>query len=112
MSEKKATYKVGDGPTLDDLRDLPCALPFADTGYKHPTPAQVDALIKAAGWSQNDAAKIVGVNFNPTKGSTTIRKWRTASRYEESRAIPYSAWRLMLIAAGVVKEEVRPNDAP
>jgi hypothetical protein len=102
MSEEKAVYNVGAMITLNDLKQLPSARLFSDPGYIGPTPGEVDALIKAAGWSQNEAAKIVGVTFNPAKGSQTIRKWRAPFTSPEYREIPYSAWRLMLLHAGVV----------
>jgi hypothetical protein len=104
MSEVSASYSVAGKPmiTLEAFRGLPCSLLFADPGYSRPTPGEVDALIRAAGWSQNDAARIVGVSFGD-KGSTTIRKWRAPLQSAEYREIPYSAWRLMLIYAGVVE---------
>lgn len=100
--EKKAGYDTGSGIPLQQFQDLPCALRFVDDGFRLPTAAEVDALVKAVGWSQNDVAKLVGVSFNPEKGSPTVRRWRTDEQYAEHRPIPYSAWRLMLIAAGVV----------
>jgi hypothetical protein len=99
--ETKAGYKVGDGPALEDFKGLACTLRIVDDGYQAPTPAQVDALIKAAGWSQNDVAKLVGVSYSD-KGSLTVRRWRTDPKWAEHREIPYSAWRLMLLASGVV----------
>lgn len=104
MSETRASYKIGAAPSLDEFRDLACSLRYADPGYEPPTPEQVSGLIQAAGWSQNDVAKLVGVNYNPAKGSTTIRKWRAPAASPEHRDIPYSAWRLMLIYAGVVEK--------
>lgn len=98
-----------DPQLLEAFHNKPCALPFYDPGYEQPTPSEVDALIKLAGWSQSQAAKIVGVTFNPRKGSTTIRKWRTRIESREHRAIPYAAWRLMLVTAGLVKTEVPTN---
>ena len=81
---------------------IPCLLPYYADGYEPPTPDMVDALIRLAGWSQTETAKIVGVSFNPKKGSTTIRKWRSPVDSKEHRSIPYSAWRLMLLSAGLV----------
>lgn len=104
MSEDIPEYKVGSDSTmtLKQIAKLNCARQFADPRYEPPTPDQVDALIKAAGWSQTQAAKIVGVNFDPDKGSPTIRRWRAPVTSSEHRDIPYSAWRLMLITAGVL----------
>lgn len=112
MSENRGKYTVsGDGITLQDLAHRDCARLFDDPAYRPPTPQEVDALIKKAGWSQNQAAKIAGVRYDPDKGSRTIRTWRTAVGSSNHREIPYAAWRLMLITAGVVpapgEEEVR-----
>jgi hypothetical protein len=104
MEEKGRYGPVGTAQTLDAFRNRPCSLPFWDPGYKPPEPEEVDALIKAAGWSQRIAAAVAGVDFSE-KGSTTIRKWRTARAKSEHRQIPYSAWRLMLLHAGVVTVE-------
>lgn len=104
MSEERGTYRAGVAQTIDAFRNRPCSLPYSNLDYKPPEPEEVDALIKAAGWSQRQAALIVGVDFNE-KGSTTIRKWRTPRTKSEHRQIPYSAWRLMLEYAGVVTVE-------
>ena len=103
MSEDKGRYgPVGTAQTLEAFQNRPCSLPYSDPQYKEPEPEEVDALIKLAGWSQNQAAMIAGVPFEPGKGSTTIRRWRTARGKENHRQIPYSAWRLFLLHAGVV----------
>ncbi|MBN1379929.1 MAG: hypothetical protein JXA04_11925 [Gammaproteobacteria bacterium] len=87
---------------MSTFKNSPCALPITHPDYQPPTPGDVDKLIKLAGWSQVQAAKLVGVSFNPKKGSTTIRKWRTNKNDPEHREIPYSAWRLFLLFAGIV----------
>lgn len=106
MSEDKVEYKPAGGyataQTIAAFRNRPCSLPYWDRNYKDPEPEEVDALIKAAGWSQSTAAMITGVPYDPGKGSTTIRRWRTARDKPNHRQIPYSAWRLMLEYAGVV----------
>ncbi len=107
MSEKRATYQaVAAAPaTLAAFKGRQCALPFSHPDYVPPTPVEVDALTKLMGWSQNDTAKLVGVTYNPKKGSSTIRKWRAATTSDDYREIPYSAWRLLLLYAGVVSVE-------
>lgn len=104
MSEQRGTYNVGaTAPaTLMAFKQRRCVLPYAHPDYQPPTPEEVDALVKLAGWSQNDAAKLTGVTYNPKKGSSTIRKWRANSHSTDYREIPYSAWRLFLLYAGVV----------
>jgi len=100
--ETKAKYIVNGNP-LSFIKGSACTLPYSDPEYVPPTPEQVDALIKSMGWSQIDVAQLVGVSFNPVKGSTTVRKWRTAEGQSEHRAIPYAAWRLLLISANLAE---------
>ncbi len=97
-------YDVGGSlpVSLEAFSNRPCALPFSHPAYAPPSPQEVDRLIKLAGWSQSGIAALVGVSFNPKKGSSTIRKWRARADSDDARAIPYSAWRLMLLYAGVV----------
>jgi len=104
MNETAAHYQKPEVMplALAGFEQLRCALPFTDENYLPPEPAMVGQLINLAGWSQNDAAKLVGVSWNPKKGSSTIRKWKSAKGEKEHRPIPYSAWRLLLIYAGVV----------
>ncbi len=106
MSEPIAAYNVNPSlpATLGAFRSRSSAEPYASDAYVPPTPEEVAQLIKLAGWSQTDAAKLVGVSYNK-KGSTTIRKWKTSKAFDEHRAIPYAAWRHLLACAGVVKAE-------
>ncbi len=104
MNEIKPLYQTGGSPpiTLDAFKNRACTRLFVE-GYKQPEPEEVKALIKLCGWSQTKVAKIVGVVYDIKKGSSTIRKWQTAKeKGKSSAAIPYSAWRLLLIYAGVV----------
>lgn len=104
MIETSATYDTGDALplSLEAFERLSCALPFTDERYRAPTPQEVAQLINLSGWSQNDTAKLVGVSWDTKRGSSTIRKWKSAKGEKEHREIPYSAWRLLLIYAGVV----------
>ena len=72
-------------------------MPLSHPDYCAPTPEQVDMLIRGMGWSQADAARIVGVACDSNKGSTTLHKWRSPAESPEYRTIPYSAWRLLLL---------------
>lgn len=97
-------YDVGGAlpVSLKAFSNRPCARPFNHPAYLPPSPEEVDQLIKLAGWSQISAAALVGVSYNQKKGSSTIRKWRAKPPSDDARAIPYSAWRLMLLYARVV----------
>lgn len=105
--ETAPIYDVGGSlpVSLEAFKNRPCALPFENPAYVPPTPQEVDRLIKLKGWSQSVTAKLVGVTYDPKKGSSTIRKWRTSVEKDDYREIPYSAWRLMLLYAGVVSVE-------
>lgn len=102
--ETVATYDTGGmlPITLDAFKNRACSMPFKKAGYTPPTPQEVDRLIALAGWSQCYAASLIGIACNPKKGSSTIRKWRTAVSHSTYKQIPYAAWRLMLLYAGVV----------
>lgn len=106
MSEERAIYNVGmvKPTSLDAFKGRACTLPFSHPDYRPPEPYEVAALTELLGWSQVRTANLVGVKGDPKKGSTTIRKWKTESG-DERRRIPYSAWRLMLLYAGVVSIE-------
>lgn len=97
MDQKKENI-----PDVDEFKSRACCLKWTDEGYQHPEPKDVAELIQLTGWSQNDVAKIVGVNFDAKRGSSTIRKWKTQKSKDDHRPIPYSAWRLMLLYAKVV----------
>lgn len=104
MTKTPAVYNVGGAMpmNLESFARLPCALPFIDERYQPPTPEEVAQLINLAGWSQNEAAKLAGVSWDTKRGSSTIRKWKSAKGEKEHREIPFSAWRLLLVYAGVV----------
>ena len=103
MSEVKKIYNsVSDPKSLNCFVNRSCALLFADADYCPPTPEEVQSLIKLAGWSQTEVARLVGVSWSK-KGSTTVRKWQSKVGTPDHRVITYSTWRLMLLYAGVVK---------
>lgn len=88
--------------TLSDFRKLACCQPAFSETYIKPTPEEVACLIRLAEWSQKEVAMLTGVKSNK-KGSAIVRKWRTQKDSPEYRSIPYAAWRLLLMAAGVVE---------
>jgi DNA-binding transcriptional regulator YiaG len=103
MSENKPVYNVTSDPAaIEGFYNRACINTFASGEYIPPTQGEIKALRKIKGWSQNDVAKITGVSFNPDKGSTTVRRWETSKDKKDSRDIPYAAWRLLLIHAGIV----------
>lgn len=107
MSEQSPLYDVGNvlPETLEAFRNRACALPYSNPSYTPPSYLEVKRLLELAGWSQNDTAKLVGVSWNPKKGYSTVRKWKAPSEKSDSRDIPYSAWRLLLLYANVVTLE-------
>ena len=63
-----------------------------DTGqFTTPTPDEIRALLSEQGWTGAQAGSIVGVD------SRTIRRWTGGER-----GMPYAAWRLLLIEAGLI----------
>ena len=102
MNEDQAHYRTKNATpqTIQAFKNHTCSR-ASSAGYEPPTPEIVGALIKMAGWSQTKTARLVGVNYTIEKGSPTVRRWKTTSG--KSETIPYSAWRLLLLAAGVVE---------
>jgi len=88
--------------SLDAFRKRACSLPLGDGNYRAPTPEELAALITLMGWSQNDVAKLVGVNYDPKKGSSTVRRWKAPIEKLDHRDIPNAAWRLLLLHSGIV----------
>lgn len=105
MSENVAIYSTkADDPglptDLEGFKYLGASKPYSDEQYVNPSPQQVTRLIQLANWSQEDVSLIVGVAFDEQKGSSsTVGRWQML---EKGRKIPYAAWRLLLINAGVV----------
>jgi len=102
MSEIKAEYKGQVIPlTLEAFKNRSCSLGIEHSEFIPPTPEEVKSLRTILRFTQNDLARFVGVSYSKNKGSSTVKKWETASK-KESRAISLSAWQLMLIKAGLV----------
>lgn len=85
-----------------EFRRHSCCLPSAHYDYVPPTSDEIKAVLKFAGWSYADAAKLLGVSYNSKGGSTTVQKWCTDESSSEHRKIPSAAWRLLLIYAAIV----------
>lgn len=113
MSEARAIYTVNPKNflTMNELRERPCSLPFSNSNYAAPTPKEVQSLFHIAGWTQTEAADKLGV-YSDSSGSVTIRRWKSVDanyrfpdRKKKLNVIPYAAWRLGLILAGVVSSD-------
>jgi hypothetical protein len=93
---------------LDALR--PATLLLAtDPAYRKPRPSEVRALLKVTNITASVAGKITG------RPSRTVRKWTSEQDSENHQAIPYSAWRLLLLETGLVPVTggwTRLNDLP
>jgi|GEM_PF-1975068 len=108
MSENHASYSVAGNDTvsLDEIRSWSSIRLFHDPAYTAPEPAQVKALLQYAGFTQVEAAKLIGVNFDEKKGgSNVIRRYIAERSNKNHRQIPYASWRLLLLYAGIVSIE-------
>lgn len=106
MSEVPAKYDASTSQiTIAEFSKKACTRLFIDPEYSSPLSDDIKQLRDLMGWSQTDIAKMTGVNFSKGKGSTTVRKWCASTTSNEHRQIPYSAWRLLLIYAGLAKPD-------
>jgi DNA-binding transcriptional regulator YiaG len=103
--ETNAKYESGPALTIEAFKNRPVSLPKENPSFEQPTPTDVKNLRKLLNLSQRGLAKLVGVSYSDEKGSPTVRKWETAFGKREHRPMNYTAWRLMLIAAGVVSDD-------
>ncbi len=85
MSEDKLEYKVEGREVRRETR-----LPYADPRFVPPTPKEVAEVIRRLELTGATAGKLLGVD------GRTIRRW-----IGSERDMPYSAWRLLLIEAGL-----------
>lgn len=93
MSEEHARYETKNrGSVAKQLQQSPALRPFADDGYQAPSPEEISAAIEYANLSSAEAGALLGAD------SRTIRRWKSGDR-----EMPYAAWRLLLIDAGLVK---------
>lgn len=89
-----------------DIR--PSTLLKYDNGWTQPTPLEVRSLINFLNLSGSKVANLVGIRNN-----RTVRKWQEVKEIVDSgdhegetnrnkNDIPYAAWRLLLLEAGLV----------
>lgn len=89
MTEEHGEYRVaGRTEVRHEAR-----LPFADPRYRPPTAAEVREVIRVLGLTGSQAGVLLGVT------SRAIRKW-----IGDESDVPYSAWRLLLVEAGLALE--------
>lgn len=90
------------GTYQSDKNKLPevsaCLYPYSSDQYEPPTSNQVRILLKQLNLTGAEAADIVGVH------SRTVRKWTADESTANHRAIPYAAWRLLLISGRLEKQ--------
>jgi hypothetical protein len=86
MSEETPIYRV-EGRTEVRRETL---LPFYDERYRPPTPEEIREVLRLLAWTGSFAGSQLGVT------GRTVRKWTGGEA-----PMPYSAWRLMLIYAGM-----------
>ena len=94
MSEARASYLV---QTEQHIPTTSTLLPFSDPDYSEPSWKDLRAVIQRLGWTGSQVSDFVGVE------SRTVRKWTSPPDTSNHAQVPYAAWRLLLIAAGLVK---------
>lgn len=97
MSETRPPYVVSGRPAGPDNATLQ---EFDSPEYKQPTWLDVRAVIDRIGLTGSQVAKLVGVQ------SRAVRKWTSPPETTNHAPIPYAAWRLLLIAAGLVEATI------
>jgi len=75
MTRERAIYEIPGQEVRREAR-----LPFSDPDYSPPTPMEVRAVLRKAGWTGSQAALVVGVD------GRTIRKWTGGEREIPRRA--------------------------
>lgn len=97
MTEEPAGYKVD---VEEGVIRQSCLRSFDDPQYTQPLPSEVRTLIQKLDMSGNQVALYLGV-----VSGRTIRKWQTNADTQNNNHIPYAAWRLLLIRAGLITLE-------
>lgn len=97
MSEERPKYIARPG-AAQEIRET-SLLPFADPDYTRPTPDEIRAALAVADLSGNAAAQLLGLS-----SGRKVRAWTSG----ESE-MPFSAWRLLLIEAGMISLRTRDS---
>ena len=97
MSETRSPYVVSgrsSGPDSSTLHQFDSPL------YTQPSWEDVRAVIERISLTGSQVAALVGVQ------ARTVRKWTSPPETSNHAPIPYAAWRLLLIAADLVKPTI------
>jgi hypothetical protein len=92
MSEPGSHYYTGNNDRLPPEVLEVCT----SNNYRPPTSNEVRILLRSKGWTGSHAARLVGVD------SRAVRRWTADESAKTYHQIPYSAWRLLLLEAGLV----------
>lgn len=93
MSETKEPYFVS-GQQVDPNENT--LLLYTDICYEPPSVTDLRSVIRKLGLSGSEVASRVGVSPD------NVRKWQATRDSPNHKQIPYAAWRLLLIEAGLV----------
>jgi hypothetical protein len=74
----------------------PECLRRADDGWEQPRGPEIREVIRRAGLTGSETAKLVGVSVQTIGGSRRVRKW-----ISEESDIPYAAWAILCHVAGL-----------
>lgn len=86
MSEERALYEVI--AIRNEVFNL------ADE-WVVPTPEEIKELMRQAGLSGSQFAKLIGIQYQSKSGGRTVRRWTSGDI-----PIPYAAWALLAYEAG------------
>jgi hypothetical protein len=75
-------------------------LAYNDPRYRAPTPADVRAVVEMLELTADQVAALVGM-----KDGRAVRRWLASCDSKTHAQIDYAAWRLLLIEAGLVKNQ-------
>lgn len=90
--------------TLDDMKELPCMLPFSHPDYAPPSHVDLAELMRLGKLSNRDAGLLCGFVTNE-KGCSTIVKAKRAPDRKDAKPLPYSAWRTLVEHVGLSTTE-------
>jgi hypothetical protein len=75
-------------------------LAYNDPRYRAPTPDDVRAVVEMLELTADQVAALVGM-----KDGRAVRRWLASCDSKTHAQIDYAAWRLLLIEAGLVKNQ-------